>query len=241
MKRMVMRCCRLPVYNTLTLPHQFQSYMLHSIASPVEFNQVITKSKFITRVSPSVNAEEATKFIEKVRREDSKADHHCYAYAINTGINGEVQTRCSDDGEPAGTAGRPMLAAITGDGFTNCVAIVSRVYGGVNLGKGGLSRAYGGGVKEALKLAKLVPLVEMYELEIKIPINLSQNLIYQVLSNMPPDIQQQCETKQLKSSSDGKYIISIWNVPLNQRHEFESKLHEISKGLAVLRRIDSTQ
>lgn len=88
--------------------------------------------------------------IERVRAEFPDATHHCFAYVV--GPPGSTSTAAaSDDGEPAGTAGRPMLKVLLNSGLGDIVAVVTRYYGGVKLGKGGLVRAYSGGVQHALR------------------------------------------------------------------------------------------
>ena len=105
------------------------------------------KSRFIAHIEPATSEEEAVEFINKMKKQYFDARHNCYAFVI--GDNSEL-TRCSDDGEPSGTAGRPMLEVLTGEGVTNVVAVVTRYFGGTLLGTGGLVRAYQGAMKEAL-------------------------------------------------------------------------------------------
>ena len=96
------------------------------------------KSRFIATVRPVKNEEEALAFLEEMRKKYWDARHNCYAYSI--GKNREF-TRCSDDGEPSGTAGRPMLDVILGEDIYNVAVVVTRYFGGVLLGTGGLVRA----------------------------------------------------------------------------------------------------
>lgn len=105
------------------------------------------KSRFIARIEPVLTEEEAVSFITSIKKQHFDARHNCYAFVI--GDNSEL-TRCSDDGEPSGTAGRPILEVLTGQGITNAVCVVTRYFGGTLLGTGGLVRAYQGAVKEAL-------------------------------------------------------------------------------------------
>ena len=102
------------------------------------------KSRFIATVK---NEEEALAFLEEMRKKYWDARHNCYAYSI--GKNREF-TRCSDDGEPSGTAGRPMLDVILGEDIYNVAVVVTRYFGGVLLGTGGLVRAYSKAVQEGL-------------------------------------------------------------------------------------------
>lgn len=97
------------------------------------------KSRFIAKVYKVENENEVSSYIEEARKKYWDAKHNCYAYVI--GNNNEI-TRCSDDGEPSGTAGKPILEVITRMGVHNCLIIVTRYFGGTLLGTGGLVRAY---------------------------------------------------------------------------------------------------
>lgn len=105
------------------------------------------KSRFIATVARCETEEEAVRFIESVKKKYWDARHNCSAFVI--GDRGEL-TRCSDDGEPSGTAGRPMLEVLLGEGIRNVAVVVTRYFGGVLLGTGGLVRAYTQAVKEGL-------------------------------------------------------------------------------------------
>ena len=103
------------------------------------------KSRFIATVRPVQTEEEALAFIEEMKKKYWDARHNCYVYSV--GKNREY-TRCSDDGEPSGTAGRPMLDVILGEDIYNVAAVVTRYFGGILLGTGGLVRAYSSTVIE---------------------------------------------------------------------------------------------
>ena len=111
------------------------------------------KSRFIACLRPVATLEEANAFVEEKKKQYWDARHNCSAFVI--GENKEI-TRCSDDGEPSGTAGRPMLEVLLGEGVHNVAAVVTRYFGGVLLGTGGLVRAYQGAMKEALKNANII-------------------------------------------------------------------------------------
>mgnify|MGYP006067889763 FL=1 len=111
------------------------------------------KSRFIADIRPVSTEEEALAFIEEIRKKYWDARHNCYAYIL--GERGQ-QSRCSDDGEPSQTAGRPMLDVLTGEGLTDVCAVVTRYFGGTLLGTGGLVRAYSGAVKEGLSQCVLM-------------------------------------------------------------------------------------
>ncbi|WP_335935455.1 YigZ family protein [Streptomyces sp. PTD5-9] len=107
----------------------------------------INRSRFICALAPAATEQEAQDFVARVRADHPAATHNCYAYVI--GADASVQ-KASDDGEPGGTAGVPMLQMLTRREMRYVVAVVTRYYGGVKLGAGGLIRAYGGVVGEAL-------------------------------------------------------------------------------------------
>ncbi|MCZ7461619.1 YigZ family protein [Streptomyces sp. WMMC940] len=107
----------------------------------------INRSRFICALAPAASEREAQDFVARIRREHPTATHNCFAYVI--GADAAVQ-KASDDGEPGGTAGVPMLQMLLRRDVRYAVAVVTRYYGGVKLGAGGLIRAYGGAVGEAL-------------------------------------------------------------------------------------------
>lgn len=105
------------------------------------------KSRFIATTLPISSQEEALEFIEKTKKQYWDARHNCFAYVL--GDHHEIQ-RFSDDGEPGGTAGKPMLDVLLGENIHNMAVVVTRYFGGTLLGTGGLVRAYSGAVKEGL-------------------------------------------------------------------------------------------
>ena len=126
------------------------------------------KSRFIATISPVRSPEEANDIIASLRKQYWDARHNCSAMII--GERGEF-SRCSDDGEPAGTAGRPMLNVLTGAELTNVCAVVTRYFGGVLLGTGGLVRAYSGAVQEGLKACTVSECIEGFRLRIRTDYN----------------------------------------------------------------------
>lgn len=119
-------------------------------AGPHRVEDTIRRSRFITTLARAASADDAQAFIDGIRAEFSDATHNCWAFAAGPpGSTADVGM--SDDGEPHGTAGRPILEALLHSGVGEVVAVVTRYYGGVKLGKGGLQRAYSGGVQHALE------------------------------------------------------------------------------------------
>ncbi len=111
------------------------------------------KSRFIATVQPIATEEEALLFLAELRKKYWDARHNCYAYTV--GPNFELQ-RCSDDGEPSGTAGRPMLSVLLNEEIHNCIVVVTRYFGGTLLGTGGLVRAYQAATREGLAQSTLI-------------------------------------------------------------------------------------
>lgn len=111
------------------------------------------KSRFIATVVPVHTEEEALKFIEAMKKKYWNATHNCFAYVI--GEHDELQ-RCSDDGEPGGTAGKPMLDVLTGEEIHNAAIVVTRYFGGTLLGTGGLVRAYSSVAKQGLASSVII-------------------------------------------------------------------------------------
>ncbi|MDV8022489.1 IMPACT family protein [Rhodococcus sp. IEGM 1330] len=132
---------------------------LRTIAGRVECETEVRKSRFVAVVDRAATEAEARAVIAAARKVDPAAGHHCSAFIVDSSPSdphidsaGEGQRieRSNDDGEPSGTAGTPMLDVLRGHHLTNVVAVVSRYFGGTKLGTGGLARAYGGAVAEAL-------------------------------------------------------------------------------------------
>ena len=132
---------------------------LDTLAAESAHTLDVKHSRFLARAAAAATPATAMGFLAQVA--DTDATHNCWAYRIG----GEY--RSSDDGEPAGTAGRPILAAIDGQGFDQVMVVVTRWYGGIKLGAGGLVRAYGGAAAECLRIAPRQPLVAMATLELQ--------------------------------------------------------------------------
>ncbi len=119
-------------------------------ARTVRVEDRVEKSRFIASAARARSAEEARVFVDSLRAEFPDATHHCFAFVAGP-PGGSNAVGANDDGEPAGTAGRPMLNVLMNSGVGEIVAVVTRYFGGVKLGKGGLVRAYTGAVQHALR------------------------------------------------------------------------------------------
>lgn len=125
----------------------------------IVFEEEIKKSRFITYLQHTEGLSEAKAFLHQIREQHPNARHHCWA-AVALQPNNSQALGFSDDGEPSGTAGKPMLNCLLGSGIGEISAVVVRYYGGVLLGTGGLVRAYSNGVQQALKLLETTIKVE---------------------------------------------------------------------------------
>lgn len=125
-----------------------------TIKNIIEHEVEIRRSRFICALAPVDSEERAREFIAERKRRYADATHNCTAYVIGADLR-----KADDDGEPGGTAGTPMLEMLTRRGFADVVAVVTRYFGGVLLGAGGLARAYGGVVGETLDRAETVAMV----------------------------------------------------------------------------------
>ncbi len=136
-------CCCIVIYSR---------FMPFTIASSVTFEEDIKKSRFQAIAAPVENEQDVKNFLEF--HKDITTTHQCWAWKIGHNV------RFNDDGEPSGTAGRPILATIEGNELTNIIVLVNRWFGGIKLGTGGLVRAYGGCAGQCLVLAEKIELIE---------------------------------------------------------------------------------
>lgn len=125
------------------------------------------RSRFIATVKPVNTEEEALEFIESLKKQYWDAAHNCFAYIIGNGSKMPLK-RCSDDGEPQGTAGRPMLAVLEGESLSDVCVVVTRYFGGVLLGTGGLVRAYSEAVRAGLDASVMITRRRGVKLRIKV-------------------------------------------------------------------------
>ena len=121
---------------------------------------IIKKSKFITYLYNVNNVSEINSILDKLKKEYKDSTHICYAYILTS------TEKCSDDGEPSGTAGLPILNILKKNNLMNTLAVVIRYFGGIKLGAGGLTRAYSNSVNDTIKLTNIVTLEEKYIVEL---------------------------------------------------------------------------
>lgn len=172
------------------------------------------KSRFIATVIPAETEEEALDFIEKTKKKYWDARHNCFAYVI--GERGQLQ-RCSDDGEPNGTAGKPMLDVLLGNELRNVAVVVTRYFGGTLLGTGGLVRAYSGAVKAGLEASVVITKIMGVKLHIETDYTTFGKIQY---------ILAQRELKILDTVYTDKVELEV----LVPKTELEQVMHAITEG-----------
>jgi uncharacterized YigZ family protein len=165
--------------------------MPHTLAQAVQFELEIKHSRFLALACPVDTPAAALDFLREVAVAD--ATHNCWAYRIGQAY------RSSDDGEPAGTAGRPILAAIDGQGLDQVMVVVIRWYGGIKLGAGGLVRAYGGAAAECLRTAPRRELVRYSQAQVHCPFE-HIGLLHSVLDSL------QAEKLDERFETDGVHM-----------------------------------
>ena len=186
---------------------------LRTLAEPAGYEEEIKKSRFVCFAARADDAEEARLFLESVK--DPSATHNCWAYRIGPAY------RFSDDGEPGGTAGQPILRAIEGHGLDHVVVVVTRYFGGVKLGAGGLARAYGGVAAECLRRARILEIQPQRRLLVAIPYALSAKL-YPILVA--------AGARRLGEAYASDHL--VWEVEVDAARvpELEAALRDASKG-----------
>ncbi|WMJ76494.1 MULTISPECIES: YigZ family protein [unclassified Sedimentibacter] len=178
---------------------------------------IINKSRFIGTALPVENEEQAVEFIESIKKEFKDASHNCYAYVI--GENKNIQ-RYSDDGEPSGTAGMPILNVINQENIINAAVVVTRYFGGVLLGTGGLVRAYTRACKAGLDNGLIVDKNLYY--------NVSFNLDYTLLGKVENELLKNNFIVKDKIYSDHVKIKLI--VKDDETDRIEDMINEITSG-----------
>ena len=187
------------------------------------------KSRFIANIFYVANIEDANEKLNQIKKNYYDAKHNCYAYVI--GINGDT-VKSSDDGEPQGTAGHPMLDILKGNELTNCIAIVTRYFGGILLGTGGLVRAYSDSLKSAISNAKFSELFNAYE--VSFSINYDD---YGKIENVVQSINQLNVNRQNIYSTDKVFEDKVklkYLVNTDAFDKLSKELTNITKGEVIL-------
>ncbi|GCL68635.1 MULTISPECIES: YigZ family protein [Veillonella] len=198
-----------------------------SIANEFRHEYVVEKSRFITTVYPCSTEEEAQAFIGRINKEFWDARHNCTAFALGPK---QEQQRSSDNGEPSGTAGKPMLEVLKKTGITNIAVVVTRYFGGIKLGAGGLIRAYSHSVAETLRLAPK----ELHTIRTELQTTIDYAL-YGAVERHLQDAQLHYE------ASFGEQItLTILVVP-NDVERIQKELQDMSHGAATCNVLDAIE
>jgi len=182
------------------------------VAQPTTVEYEIKKSRFIGLIVPSSNETEAIRHLQILAEQHPHANHLAFAWRIRQ-ADGFINERCHDAGEPSGTAGRPILAPLEGQSIINAVVGVIRYFGGVKLGTGGLTRAYGTTAKLAIDAARLNPWVEMALLQLDIEYSQLQTLEYQL---------NKCHGKIIDQQFTDRVKVTI-NLPADQKPHIQQQ------------------
>jgi uncharacterized YigZ family protein len=192
-----------------------------SLCAPARLAQEIRKSRFVAQAT-TVESEVATReFLERVAEPD--ATHNCWAWRVGT------RYRFSDDGEPAGTAGRPILRAIDGQNLDGVIVVVTRWFGGIRLGAGGLVRAYGGCAAECLRTAPKRELIDTVRAECVLTFSALPRLRARLC-----DFGAAIETESF--GSDGVTLTLC--LPASHFADLRTLVADLSRGQAMLNRLD---
>lgn len=194
--------------------------MSQRLIAPVTHEAEIKRSRFIARAAPADDEDAAKAFIEQVS--DPAANHNCWAWLIGD------HYRFDDDGEPGGTAGRPILQAIESQGYDRTVVVVTRFFGGIKLGTGGLARAYGGTANEALRSAESAPIVPKVRLRLSLPFEFV-DAAHHALSEF--------EGEKLDEDYDPHGVTLIVTIPAARRQAFAEHIRDAAKGQGRVARI----
>ncbi len=187
-----------------------------------EARLAIKKSLFIGYVINVQSEEEALRFIEKIKKEHWDATHNCYAYVIDN--ENDSAKRFSDDGEPSGTAGKPILNVIERLSLQDVVVVVTRYYGGIMLGAGGLIRAYVEAAKLAIDNAGIVEKVSAVEITVTIDYGYYGRLESELISG----------GYQLGGKAFSDVVTATFLVPLNKANLFIETVNNLSNGEATI-------
>ncbi len=196
-------------------------------ANTTRIEQEIKKSQFITYLGHAANPEQAHAFILAARRQHPGANHACWAFIAGESGN-TTNLSCSDDGEPNGTAGKPILNVLQHSGYSEIVAVVMRYFGGIKLGTGGLARAYSGGISEAIK-----------QLPIKKKIAFEE-VCFSIEYSLEDSVRRTLESLQARIS-DLQYSDNIricCNIPIDKYEDLCTALNDLSRGQVAFHDVD---
>lgn len=194
-----------------------------TLAAKTEHWLEVKQSRFLATGFPIDSVDDAMVLLDAAKQQP--ATHHCWAYRLGSNY------RFSDDGEPSGTAGRPILSAIDGQQLDAVMMIVTRWYGGINLGTGGLVRAYGGAAAECLRLAERKPLLVWLEAKLQCDFSLTGS-VHMALH------QYQAEKLDEDFNQQGWQL--HFRIPAQSLEALTNKINDLSRGTAIWVPCDNT-
>ncbi|MBV2129242.1 YigZ family protein [Arsukibacterium indicum] len=193
------------------------------LAAPIEHSLTEKNSEFLSFLLPVSSRDEAMSLVNQYREQYRAANHVCWAYIIGNTRQPEMQA-FSDDGEPAGTAGKPMLHVLTEQELGNSLALVVRYFGGVKLGAGGLVRAYSAAVSQAAAKAVRRQVLPQLQLTVRLDFAL-ETRARQLINEL---------AGQLLATDYQQQVVMSVSLPLSAEAEFRSQLQNISSGSALV-------
>jgi uncharacterized YigZ family protein len=191
---------------------------------------IVTRSRFICYLKPCGSASDAKAYIKSLQILHPQANHHCYAFVAGRPENNQLYG-FSDDGEPSGTAGKPMLSMLMGSNIGEVCAVVVRYFGGTKLGPGGLQRAYGGSVKQALAILPTKLKIPMVRKTLACQYTQVNDVLY-YLGQFGGDIIQQDYNES---------VVLTLALPDEKLEVFQQQLQTMSAGQLILTPITKKQ
>ena len=197
------------------------------IIEPTTAEIVEKKSRFIANLFYVTSVEDTEEKLNAIRKQHYDAKHNCYAYVI--GEKGDI-IKSSDDGEPQGTAGHPMLDILKGNDLTNCIAIVTRYFGGILLGTGGLVRAYSDSLKAAIANAKTSELLNAYKVSFEINYD-----DYGKVENLVQNLNQLNENNVYSLAKTFENVVKLeYLISMDIFDKFKTEIVNITRGKVAL-------
>ena len=204
--------------------------MIYSIPlNEIRKEHVVVNSRFITTLAPVYDVDAARKFIARIRKEFADASHNVPAYIIGGGNT--VMEFCSDDGEPAGTSGKPVLAVLRGSGLGDVAVVVTRYFGGTLLGTGGLVKAYTESTQLAVGAVERGKRVSVHNVMVAIPYNLLERVRL---------LAARCKGVVLGEDFGGDVTMTL-QFPVETFKDFQNELRDLTAGKSQAEVIESKE
>ena len=198
------------------------------LETPVSFQEEIKKSRFLTFIQPATGKAAAMQFVAQIKALHKEARHHCWAYIAGSPKD-SVNMGCSDDGEPKGTAGKPMLAVLQGTNVGDIVAVVVRYSGGIKLGTGGLVRAYSNGLQQLCPTMNTIEKRFFQQFELKCDYAQMAQLEHLLSLNLG----------QIISAEYQQLVTAVVEVDSEKIMVFKEKLQSLMQGQVIAKKINT--